>query len=102
MSARAEVAPGSPTALRVAAMVEAHPGRTSAELAKLCGWTRTHTYKALAAARNDGAAHLTRLGGTARWFSPAAEALLLSSPRRLASFSHTRAAISTPLLCPAA
>ena len=82
MSKRAEVPPGSPTALRVAAMVEANPGRTSAELAKLCGWTQTHTYKALAAARNDGAAHLTRLGGTARWFSPADLPAALDQLRR--------------------
>jgi len=71
MTSKSEVKPGSPTALRVAAMVEAHPGRTSAQLAQLCGWTQPHTYKALAAAKVSGAAHVTRLCGIARWFSPA-------------------------------
>lgn len=82
MTSRGDLVPGSASVLRVAAMVEAHPGRTSGELAKLCGWSVAHTYKALAAARSDGAAHLTRLGGTARWFSPADLPAALDQLRR--------------------
>ncbi len=71
MSTKAEVKPGGQTSQRMAAMVEAHPGRTSKELAALAGWSRPHAYKALKAAKLDGAVHVTRLGGIARWFSPA-------------------------------
>lgn len=82
MTSRGDLVPGSASVLRVAAMVEAHPGRTSGELAKLCGWSVAHTYKALAAARDVDAAHLTRLGGTARWFSPADLPAALDQLRR--------------------
>ena len=82
MSNRGEVAPDSVSALRMAAMVERHPGQTSAKLAELIGWSAMHTGKALTGARKGGLIDVTKIGGTVRWFSAADMPAVLEQARR--------------------
>jgi hypothetical protein len=62
------VKPGSPTALKAAATVVAHPGCDVHELAHLTGWTVRHCSKALTGAKLGGLIDISRAGNTARWY----------------------------------